>query len=98
MKQVNKQAALVTLATGNTVIYLPKTQAQIRALTVYNPTASPVDLSVDVGGKILVAKTVTANATEIISALFNQQLKKDEPIKMQGEGLNVMMTVVEITE
>ena len=98
MKLVNKQAANITLSTGSNTVYLPKTDAQIRAFTVHNPTASPIDATVTVSGKLMVAKTVTAGATEVIASLFNQQLVKDEPLTMTGEGANVLLTVVEITE
>ena len=46
----------------------------------------------------MVKKTITSGATEVISSLFNQQLVKDEPLTMTGEGANVLITVVEITE
>jgi len=46
----------------------------------------------------MIKKTITAGATEVISSLFNQQLVKDEPLTMTGEGANVLITVVEITE
>lgn len=98
MKLVNKQAANITLATGSNTVYLPKTDAQIRAFTVHNSTASPIDTTVTVSGKLMVVKTVTAGATEVIASLFNQQLVKDEPLTMTGEGANVLLTVVEITE
>lgn len=98
MKLTNKQAANLTLVTGSNTVYLPKTDAQIRALTMYNPTANPIDVTISVNGKVFVKKTITAAATEIISALFNQQLKKDEPLTMTGEGANAILTVVEITE
>lgn len=98
MKLVNKQAANITLAAGSNAVYLPKTDAQIRAFTVHNPTADPIDTTVLVSGKVYVKKTITGGATEVVASLFNQQLKKDEPLTMTGEGVNVMLTVVEITE
>lgn len=98
MKLTNKQAANVTLATGSNTIYLPKTDAQIRAFTTNNPTANPVDMTILVNGKQMVKKTITAGATEVISSLFNQQIVKDEPLTMTGTGVNVLLTVVEITE
>lgn len=98
MKLTNKQAANVTLIAGSNVVYLPDTDAQIRAFTVHNPTAANVDITALVSGQLLIAKTVTPNATEVISSLFNQQLQKDEPMTMTGEGVNVLLTVVEITE
>lgn len=98
MKLTNKQAANMTLTTGSNTVYLPKTDAQIRAFTIYNPTANPVDVTALVNGKTMIKKTVTVGATEVISSLFNQQLKKDEPLTMTGEGVNVLITVVEITE
>ena len=98
MKLINKQAANITLAAESNTVYLPKTDAQIRALTIHNPTAEPIDLTVEVSGQAMVKKTVTSGATEVISSLFNQQLAKDEPLTMTGEGANVLITVVEITE
>ena len=98
MKLVNKQAANITLATGSNTVYLPKTDAQIRAFTMHNPTELPIDTIITVSGQVMVSKTVTAGATEVISSLFNQQLVKDEPLTMTGEGVNVLLTVVEITE
>lgn len=98
MKLVNKQAANITLAAASNTVYLPKTDAQIRAFTVHNPTAAPIETTVAVSGKLMVKKTITEGATEVIASLFNQQLKKDEPLTMTGEGANVLLTVVEITE
>lgn len=98
MKLTNKQAANTTLVAGSNTIYLPKTDAQIRAFTVHNPTADPIDTTVLISGKTYVKKTITGGATEVVASLFNQQLKKDEPLTMTGEGANVILTVVEITE
>lgn len=98
MKLVNKQAANITLAAASNTVYLPPTDAQIRAFTVHNPTLANIDVTVTVSGKLMVKKTITAGATEVISSLFNQQLKKDEPLTMTGEGANVLLTVVDITE
>lgn len=98
MRFTNKQAAIITLAAASNELYLPPADAQIRALTVHNPTAAPVDTTITINGKVMLKKTITAGATEVISQLFNQQLKKDEPMTMTGEGVNVMLTVVEITE
>lgn len=98
MKLTNKQAANITLGAGSNTVYLPKTDAQIRAFTIHNTTNDPNELTVVVNGKTLVKKTLSANATDVISPLFNQQLQKDEPLTMTGEGINVLLTVVEITE
>ncbi|MGM8938156.1 hypothetical protein ACS8E2_05620 [Psychrobacter glaciei] len=98
MKLTNKQEANITLGAGSNTVYLPKADAQIRAFTVHNTTNDPNELTVVVNGKTLVKKTLSANATDVISPLFNQQLKKDEPLTMTGEGVNVLLTVVEITE
>lgn len=98
MKFTNVQAANMLLVAGNNTVYLPKADAQIRALTVFNPTTASVDVTASVNGKSYVKKTITAGATEVISQLFNQQLKKDEPFVMTGTGLNVLMTAVEITD
>lgn len=98
MKFINKQAAMLTLIAEVNEVYLPTTDAQIRALTVHNPTELPIDLAIAITGLLMVKKTITAGATEVISSLFNQQLKKDELLTMTGEGANVLITVVEITE
>ena len=98
MKLINKQAANITLAAASNTVYLPKTDAQIRALTIHNPTAEPIDLTIEVSGKSMIKKTITTGATEVISSLFNQQLVKDESLTMTGKGANVLITVVEITE
>jgi hypothetical protein len=98
MAFINKQAALVTLAAASNEIYTAPTDAQIRALTVHNPTETNIDLVVTVGGVQILTKTIVANSTEVLSQLFNQQLKKTEILTMTGDGANVMLTVVEITE
>lgn len=98
MKFINKQAGNITLSAGDNVIYTAPTDAQIRAFTVYNPADSNIDITVKIGALQYVKKTVTAGATEIISQLFNQQIAKSEAVMMTGEGVNVLLTVVEITE
>lgn len=98
MKFTNKQVALTTLGAASSEIYTAETDAQIRALTVHNPTAATIDIVVTVGTKQMLKKTITADATEVLSSLFNQQLKKTEILNMTGTGANVMLTVVEITE
>lgn len=98
MKFTNKQVTLATLAADSNEIYTPLTDAQIRAFTVHNPTEAPIDIVVTIGTIQMLTKTVTANATEVLGALFNQQLNKSEPLAMTGAGANVMLTVVEITE
>lgn len=98
MAFINKQAALVTLAVDSNEIYTAPTEVQIRALTVHNPTAENIDLVVTVAGVQMLTKTIVANATEVLSQLFNQQLKKTEVLSISGTGANVMLTVVEITE
>lgn len=97
MKFNNKQALNTTLAAGNNE-YKATADSQIRALTVFNPTASNVELTIKIGGKQYVKKTVTAGATEIINVLFNQQIAKDELLVSTGEGLNMLLTIVEMTE
>ncbi|WP_131669254.1 hypothetical protein [Psychrobacter pygoscelis] len=98
MKFINKQANNVTLVADDNTVYQTNVDAQIRALTVHNPTEANIDLVISLGDKQYVKKTVTPNATEVISQLFNQQIKKTEALTMIGEGLNVLLTVVEITE
>ena len=97
MAFTNKQAAALTLVTDNNAIYTPVTDAQIRAFTVHNPTAEAIAYTVDYNGLALVSRSIAAGATEVVSTLFNQQLNADEPLNMTGEGLNVMLTTVEIT-
>lgn len=97
MKFTNKQALNITLAAGDNT-YKPTADSQIRALTIFNPTANSVDLTVKVSNKQYIKKTITTNATEVVNQLFNQQIAKDETVLITGEGLNVLMTVVEITE
>ena len=97
MKFTNKQALNQTLTTGDNK-YTPTVNAEIRAFTVFNPTAANIDLVVTIPAKQYIKKTITANATETINQLLNQQLKPSEDVIVTGEGLNVLMTVVEITE
>lgn len=97
MKFTNKQALNLTVMAGNNQ-YLPKADSQIRALTVHNPTLANIDMAISIGGKNYIKRTITAGATEIINQLFNQQLAKDVPMAITGIGLNVLLTVVEITE
>ena len=97
MKFTNKQALNQTLAAGDNK-YTPTVNAEIRAFTAFNPTAANIELIVKIAGKQYIKKTVTAGATETINQLLNQQLKPSEDVVVTGEGLNVLMTVVEITE
>lgn len=97
MKFTNKQALNLTLVAGDNT-YIAKADSQIRALTVYNPTSDSMDLAIKISGKQYIKKTITTGSTEVINQLFNQQLNKDEPMIITGTGLNVLMTLVEITE
>ncbi len=97
-KYQNKQAALFTITAASNEIYTPEADAQIRAFTVHNPTLSPISLTISIGSKQLITKVITASATDVMSAIFNQQIKKGEALSISGAGLNVMLTVVEITE
>lgn len=96
MKFINKQAICQTLS--GQLDYVSPEQAQIRAFTVHNPTSDSVECTVMANGKVFVKKTVTPNATEIFSGLFNQQIGKDERLSITGDGLNVWVSVVEIVE
>lgn len=98
MSFINKQAALVTLGAASNELYTPLSDAQIRAFTVHNPTEAPIDITVTVGAIKMLTKTIAANATDVLGTLFNQQLKKGAALSMTGTGINVMLTVVEITE
>lgn len=97
MKFNNKQALNTVLTAGDNS-YKATADSQIRALTVFNPTANNVDLTIKIGGKQYIKKTVTVGATEVINALFNQQIGKDELMISTGEGLNMLLTIVEMTE
>lgn len=97
MKFTNKQALNLTLSEGNN-LYTPSAKSEIRAFTVFNPTDSNIQLVVTIAAKQYIKKTVTAGATDTVSQLLNQQLKPSEDVVVTGEGLNVLMTVVEITE
>lgn len=96
MKYVHKQAICQTLS--GQLDHISPEKAEIRAFTVHNPTSDSVECVVTANGKVFVKKTVTPNATEILSALFNQQIGKDERLTITGDGLNVWLTVVEIVE
>lgn len=98
MKFNNKQGANLTLAASDNTVYQSSVEAQIRALTVHNPTAENIDVTASIGGKVYITKTVTNGATEVLGQLFNHQIKKAEALTMTGEGANVLLTVVEITE
>lgn len=96
MKYVHKQAICQTLS--GQLDYVSLEKAEIRAFTVHNPTGDSVECAVTANGKVFIKKTVTPNATEILSALFNQQIGKDERLTITGDGLNVWVSVVEIVE
>lgn len=98
MKFINKQAANIVLTADINIVYEANTDAQIRALTVHNPTDANIDITLSIGAQQYIAKTVTAGATEVLSQMFNQQIQKAEQLLMSGEGANVLITVVEITE
>ena len=97
MKFTNKQALNLTLVAGDNK-YTPTANSEIRAFTVFNPTDANIELVVRIATKQYIKKTVTAGATDTVNQLLNQQLKPSEDVVVTGEGLNVLMTVVEITE
>lgn len=97
MKFTNKQALNLTLSEGDN-LYTPSAKSEIRAFTVFNPTDSNIQLVVTIAAKQYIKKTVTAGATDTVNQLLNQQLRLGEDVVVTGEGLNVLMTVVEITE
>lgn len=97
MKFINRQALNVAL-TANNGTYTPKTDAQIRAFTAFNPTTANIDLIVKIGAQQYIKRTVTPNSTEVINQLFNQQIVTDEVLSVTGTGLNVIVTVVEIVD
>lgn len=94
MKFVNKQAVCQTVS--GQIDYVSPENTQIRAFSVFNPTLGNVEYSVSLNGKMFVKRTVTPNATEVLSALFNHQIGKDERLTITGDGLNVWLTVVDI--
>lgn len=96
MKHIYKQAIRQTVS-GN-LDYVSPENAQIRAFTVHNPTSDSVECTVAINALPFIKKTVTANATDILSGLFNQQIGKDERITITGDGLNVWVSVVETVE
>lgn len=94
MKFVNKQAVCQTISSQ--LDYVSPEACQIRAFSLFNPNLYNVEYSVSLNGKMFVKGTVTPNATEVLSALFNQQIGKDERLTITGDGLNVWLTVVDI--
>lgn len=86
-----------TLVAGsNTLLTSANGKSQIRAITVFNPTAASVTLKVSIAGKQYIQRDIAANATTIISELINQQIEKTEAITAEGEGLNIILSVAEI--
>lgn len=94
MKFLNKQALNVVL--DGEQLYTAQSDVQIRAFTVHNPTSNNVDLTIKIGEQVYVKKMVATAQTEVINALFNQQIAKDETMTVTGDELNVLLTVVEI--
>lgn len=80
------------------LIYTPKANIQIRALTIYNKTSNNIVCDIGIGGKQYVHKTITAAGTEVINAIFNQQVNNGEQISITGNGLNAILTAVEIID
>lgn len=86
-----------TLAAGsNTLLTSANGKSQIRAITVFNPTASSVTLKVSIAGKQYIQRDIAQNASSIIPELINQQVEKTEVMTAEGEGLNIMLSVAEI--
>lgn len=99
MIYVQKQANLSTLGDGDVEIYKATTNAQVRAFTVYNPSDKDnVICVVKVNDKELATKTLMPKKEIVLSFLFNQQIKPNDKIVVNGKGLNVMLTVTEIVD
>lgn len=98
MTNTYKRAYNGTLAATDTVLYTATSgSTQIRAITVFNPTASTVELTMKVGGNQYLKRSVIAGATITISELINQQIEASETIVAAGVDLNLILAVVEIT-
>lgn len=96
MKHIFRQAICQTVS--GQLDYVSPENAQIRAFTVHNPTSDNVECVVSVNSKTFIKKTITPNATEMLSGLFNQQIGKDERLTITGDSLNVWVSVVETVE
>lgn len=96
MKHIYKQA--LNQSVVGQLDYIASENLQIRALTVHNPTTNNIECVVAVNGNAFIKKTITPNSTEVLSGLFNQHVGKDEAMTFTGDGLNVLMSVVEIVE
>ena len=95
--QLAKGALTATVATLYTVPTGAKTQ--IRAVTVTNPTAAPVELSVYLGTdtELLEVKTIAANETYLCMFALNHILKSGDVIAAKGDGLSILISGAEIT-
>ena len=100
MATTYKQAYNNVLAAGDITVYTvpTATEAQIRALTIFNPTASTVTALVKLGINQFIEKAITTKSTLVVSELFNQQLIATGTVIVNGTGLNVILSVAEITK
>lgn len=86
----------VLVAGDNTLYTVAGGSAQIRAITAHNPTASPVELTIAIGGKRYIKRSLVADSTTTIPELINQQAEASETIIATGTGLNIMLSLAEI--
>lgn len=107
MAYTYKQAfAPNVLGAGNVTAYTVPvgTTAQLRAITVHNPTASPVVLTANVvpaAGSVgtsnrLLSVTIAAGRSYLCPELINQTLSAGDALVVTGVGLNLMVSVAEV--
>lgn len=107
MAYTYKQAfAPNVLGAGNTTAYTVPTgtTAQLRAITVHNPTASPVVLTanaVPAAGSLgtsnrLLTITIAAGRAYMCPELINHTLTTGDALVFSGTGLNLMVSVAEV--
>jgi len=107
MAYTYKQAyAPNVLGAGNITAYTVPTgtTAQLRAITVHNPTASPIVLTaniVPVSGSLgtsnrLLSFTIPAGRAYMCPELINQTMTTGDALVFTGAGLNLMVSVAEV--
>lgn len=102
-KQVFAPAAL---GAGNVTAYTVPlgTVAQIRAVTVHNPTAAPITLTahiVPAAGSFgtankLLSFAIGAGRAYLCPELINQTMQAADTLVFTGQNLNVMVSVAEV--
>ncbi len=103
MAITHKQLVAPQLLTGTqaTLYTVPaSTSTQLRAFSVTNTTAAPVELQVWLGGtaaaNLVEKKTLAASETYLCIQAINQMLKAGDVIAAQGNGLSIMVSGAEI--